>query len=73
MRGVAQILAATPPNKKTCPPIELVEAVDAMIDGWLLLLPESKRPLMKDDGQMDELLFTAHMSIHAYVSLTSPV
>lgn len=68
-RGVAQILAATPPDKKTSPPIELVEAVDAMIDGWLLLLPECKRPLMSKDGEIDELLFYAHMGIHAYVTL----
>ncbi|EFY94996.1 Zn(2)-Cys(6) zinc finger domain protein [Metarhizium robertsii] len=66
-RGVAQIMAATPPDRKTSPPIELVEAVDAMIDGWLLLLPECKRPLMSKTGEMDELLFYAHMSIHAYM------
>lgn len=68
-RGVSRILAATPPDKKTCPPIEVVEAVDAMIDGWLLLLPESKRPLMSADGEIDELLFYAHMGIHAYVNI----
>ncbi|KAG8410403.1 hypothetical protein J3458_017727 [Metarhizium acridum] len=66
-RGVAQILAATPPDKRTSPPIDLVEAVDAVVDGWLLLLPECKRPLMSKTGEMDELLFYAHMSIHAYM------
>jgi hypothetical protein len=66
---VAQILAATPLDKKRCPPIELVEAVDAMINGWLLLLPDSKRPLMSEDGEIDELLFYAHMALHAYVTL----
>lgn len=66
---MAQILAATPLDKKTCPPIELVEAVDAMIHGWLLLLPDSKRPLMSEDGEIDELLFYTHMAVHAYVAL----
>lgn len=65
VRSISQTLAATPPEAKTCPPVDLVEAVDAVVDGWLLLLPESKRSVLSKDGEIDELMFFAHMTIHA--------
>ncbi|KAK2616317.1 hypothetical protein QQS21_000751 [Conoideocrella luteorostrata] len=64
-RGIAQILAGTPLNKETYPPVEVVEAADAMVDGWILLLPDSKRPVMSKTGEIDELLFQAYMGMHA--------
>ncbi|ROT38961.1 hypothetical protein SODALDRAFT_358796 [Sodiomyces alkalinus F11] len=39
----------------------LIDAVDAIIDGWLLLLPESKRHVMTKEGVVDELMFQAQM------------
>lgn len=44
-----------------------VETVGAMIEGWLLLLPESKRQVMGRDGVIDELMFQAHMGVNACV------
>lgn len=46
---------------------EAVEAVGVMIEGWFLLLPESKRQVMGKDGIIDELMFQAHMGANAYV------
>lgn len=43
----------------------VVEAVDSMVDGWFLLLPESKRLVMDEDGIIDELLFQAQLGLHA--------
>ncbi|OAP65227.1 hypothetical protein AYL99_01199 [Fonsecaea erecta] len=43
----------------------ILEAVDAAIDGWLLLLPESKRIAVFASGETDEHMFQAHMAIHA--------
>lgn len=42
-----------------------LETVDTVIDGWLLLLPESKRQIFSRNGQFDELMFQANMAIHA--------
>lgn len=36
-----------------------------MVDGWFLLLPESKRQVMNEDGIIDELLFQAQLGLHA--------
>lgn len=49
-------------------PAQLVADVDAIIDGWLLLLPACKREIITGkDGVVDELMFQAHMALHAYV------
>lgn len=45
----------------------VLESVDSIIEGWLLLLPESKRDIFSADGQIDELLFQAMMALHALV------
>ncbi|RVX71521.1 hypothetical protein B0A52_05093 [Exophiala mesophila] len=39
--------------------------VDAVVDGWLLLLPDSKRQIISKSGEVDELMYQAHMAIHA--------
>ncbi|KAL7896819.1 hypothetical protein HDV63DRAFT_405351 [Trichoderma sp. SZMC 28014] len=43
----------------------VLESVDSIVEGWLLLLPESKRDIFSADGQIDELLFQATMALHA--------
>ncbi|KAL6897517.1 fungal-specific transcription factor domain-containing protein [Trichoderma evansii] len=44
---------------------KVLESVDSIIEGWVLLLPESKRDIFSADGQIDELLFQAMMALHA--------
>ena len=43
----------------------VAEMIDVVIEGWLLLLPESKRQILSRDGEFDELMFQANMGIHA--------
>lgn len=51
---------------------KVLESVDSIIEGWLLLLPESKRDIFSADGQVDELLFQAMMALHAFVFAARP-
>ncbi len=46
-------------------PSNVVEMIDVVIEGWLLLLPESKRQILSRNGEFDELMFQANMAIHA--------
>lgn len=39
--------------------------VDAAIEGWISLLPPSKKDIVLTDGSIDELMFQSHMLIHA--------
>jgi len=43
----------------------VAEMIDVVIEGWLLLLPESKRQILSRNGEFDELMFQANMAIHA--------
>lgn len=50
-------------------------AVEASLNSWLLLLPPAKREILSCEGQVDEMLFQAHMIINASVlraRLTKP-
>lgn len=44
---------------------DVLEMVDTVIEGWLLLLPKSKRQLLSATGEFDELMFQANMALHA--------
>lgn len=48
----------------------MIQATDAMLDGWLLLLPEKEKPVMAKTGDIDELMFQAHLLIHVLVLLS---
>jgi hypothetical protein len=43
----------------------VVEMMDVVIEGWWLLLPESKRQILSTNGEFDELMFQANMAVHA--------
>jgi hypothetical protein len=45
----------------------MIQAADSMLDGWLLLLPEDEKPVLKKNGDIDELMFQAHLLIHVLV------
>jgi hypothetical protein len=64
IRGIALALAAQL-EVYACPTHSLADTVDAVIDGWLLLLPKLKQELVSGDGKVDELVFQVHMAIHA--------
>jgi hypothetical protein len=43
---------------------QVVQAADAIIDAWLLLLPKGSKEVMTKSGEIDELMFQAHLVIH---------
>ncbi|KAI9729733.1 MAG: hypothetical protein M1834_006684 [Cirrosporium novae-zelandiae] len=42
-----------------------VRLVDEALANWFLLLPPSKKEIIDENGDIDEMLFQAHMIIHA--------
>ncbi|KAJ6780038.1 hypothetical protein PWT90_01210 [Aphanocladium album] len=49
------------PQKK---PSDILHVVDSVLDSWMLLLPKSKKQVMSRNGDIDELMFQAHLLIH---------
>ncbi len=45
----------------------IAQEADAAVAAWSLLLPESKRQLVRTDGTVDEMLFKANMLLNAYI------
>lgn len=41
----------------------LIQAVDCSLDGWRLFLPAEHKHVMNEDGEIDELMFQAHLLI----------
>ena len=66
MRCVASAFSATAQDSSPNVSGKVVQDVDSIVDGWFLLLPTSKRQVMGKDGLIDELMFQAHMGLHAY-------
>ncbi|ORY10670.1 hypothetical protein BCR34DRAFT_485278 [Clohesyomyces aquaticus] len=54
--------ARDPENAKT-----ICSNADTCMTAWCSLLPTSKRRLLKADGSVDELLFTANILMHTYL------
>ncbi|CAI4218841.1 unnamed protein product [Parascedosporium putredinis] len=68
IRCISSVTAVAPLEPSGELPAQLVADVDAIIDGWLLLLPACKREIITGkDGLVDELMFQAHMALHALV------
>ncbi|OQV02663.1 Fungal specific transcription factor domain-containing protein [Cladophialophora immunda] len=66
VRGIASAISRFLTGvAKTGDSLNVLEVVDAAIDGWLLLLPESKKVPVSARGETDEHMFQAHMAIHA--------
>ena len=42
----------------------IIQAVDCSLDGWRLLLPPDRKQIMDATGEVDELMFQAHLMIH---------
>lgn len=43
----------------------VIQAADPVVNGWLLLLPKERKQIMNKAGDIDQLIFQAHMIIHA--------
>lgn len=58
MRNLGRVLLSRqngPPDEAT------VDRVDAYLVNWRLHLPDSKKAFINTEGQLDEMLFQAHM------------
>lgn len=44
--------------------MQVIQAADSILDGWLLLLPKDRKQVMAKTGEVDELMFQAHLLIH---------
>lgn len=42
----------------------IIQAADSSLDGWRLLLPPDRKQVMSAAGEVDELMFQAHLLIH---------
>lgn len=42
----------------------VIQAADCSLDGWRLLLPADSKQVMTDTGEIDELMFQAHLLVH---------
>ncbi|KAF7551420.1 hypothetical protein G7Z17_g5031 [Cylindrodendrum hubeiense] len=42
----------------------IIQAADSIVDGWLLLLPKGCKQVLSKSGDIDELMFQAHLVIH---------
>ncbi|KAH6683564.1 C6 zinc finger protein [Plectosphaerella plurivora] len=52
----------------------IIQEADSIIDAWSLLLPTDRTQVMNKAGQIDELLFQAHLLIHvATIGLHRPL
>ena len=53
-------------NQSFCPnSSEIVVSIDYSINNWFLHLPEHKKLTLDHQGQMDEMIFQAHMMSNA--------
>ncbi|KAL6863434.1 hypothetical protein ACO1O0_003688 [Amphichorda felina] len=53
---------------------QVLQAADSVINGWLLLLPKDRKQVMSKTGEIDELMFQAHLLIHvATIGLHRPL
>lgn len=64
IRALSHTASMTTWQSDGSPTLEAVTAIDSVVDGWLLLLPEEKQ-LLHCSGEIDELLYFANMWIHS--------
>lgn len=64
IRALSHVSTAGTWQSDGSPTPETVGAIDAVVDGWLLLLPEAKQ-IWDSSGEIDELMYFATMWIHA--------
>ncbi|KAI3324228.1 hypothetical protein HD806DRAFT_494464 [Xylariaceae sp. AK1471] len=64
-RSIALALSAGLPDASNWLSPRTIAEVDAIIDGWFLLLPKSKSEVLSEGNVVDELMFQAQMAVHA--------
>ncbi|KAH7150935.1 hypothetical protein DER46DRAFT_400449 [Fusarium sp. MPI-SDFR-AT-0072] len=64
VRCAAQVIGMSPKRATREDSEAIIQSADSAFDAWLLLLPKDKKPVLKADGAIDELMFQAHLLIH---------
>ncbi|KAL7651537.1 hypothetical protein ACMYSQ_011246 [Aspergillus niger] len=64
VRCTALALSIAPKRPVKADSIDEIQSVDYILDGWLRLLPKSRSEVVDRSGQIDELMFQAHLVIH---------
>ncbi|CVL03672.1 related to C6 transcription factor [Fusarium proliferatum] len=64
VRCAAQVICMSPKFATKEDSEAIIQSADSAFDAWLLLLPKDKKPVLKADGTIDELMFQAHLLIH---------
>lgn len=64
MRCAALAISTVPKIASREDSAGVIDSADSIIDGWLLLLPKDRTQVMKKSGEIDELMFQAHLLIH---------
>ncbi|KAL3459784.1 hypothetical protein BJX64DRAFT_264425 [Aspergillus heterothallicus] len=74
VRCAGLAIASVPKRAAREDSTHIIQAADAALDGWLLLLPKEKKQVMSKTGEIDELMFQAHLLIHvATVGIHRPL
>ncbi|KAK7455359.1 hypothetical protein Landi51_02562 [Colletotrichum acutatum] len=64
VRCAALAISTTPRLVAREDSTRMIEEADSIIDGWSLLLPEDRRHVMSKTGEIDELMFQAHLLVN---------
>jgi hypothetical protein len=44
--------------------MHVLQRIDSILNAWMLLLPKEKKQVVAKNGDLDELMFQAHLLIH---------
>ncbi|WDK18013.1 hypothetical protein CGRA01v4_09298 [Colletotrichum graminicola] len=74
VRCAALAISTTPKVARREDSTQIIQNADSVIDGWSLLLPRDRKQVMTKTGEIDELLFQAHLVINvATIGLHRPL
>ncbi|OKP07424.1 hypothetical protein PENSUB_6013 [Penicillium subrubescens] len=64
VRCIASAISTVPNIAGNEVSTNVIQASDSILNGWLLLLPDNRKQVMDKAGEIDELMFQAHLLIH---------
>ncbi|KXH42559.1 hypothetical protein CNYM01_11647 [Colletotrichum nymphaeae SA-01] len=67
VRCAALAISTTPKLVTREDSMRMIEEADSIIDGWVSLLPEDRRHVMSKTGEINELMFQAHLLINVFL------
>ncbi|KAJ5819856.1 hypothetical protein N7474_005447 [Penicillium riverlandense] len=74
VRCIALAISTAPQVANKQDSMHILQTADSILNGWLLLLPTDRKQIMTKTGEIDELMFQAHLLIHvATIGLHRPL